>query len=158
MKKLTFCVVAFCAVFGFSKNLSVGGKVGVVKVGDKYVPTTSITADYKLSDYISWRTDAGAQFSEGTKLSDAQIQIPTNLLIHPLGKAKFDPYIGPGGNLTMGNGQKMTLGFNGVAGFLVSPGKKQGFGMEFRYAVADYRTSSKGNLEGSLLGKWETKF
>ncbi|MBK9578470.1 MAG: outer membrane beta-barrel protein [Fibrobacterota bacterium] len=157
MNKTTLCLVMAFAALGFSKNLSIGGKVGVIKVGDKYVPTTSVTADYKLSHYISWRTDAGAQFTEGTKLSDATVQVPTNLLIHPLAKAKFDPYIGPGGNLTMGNGVT-SIGYNGVAGFMVNPSKKQGFGLEFRYSVADYKVASKGNLEGSLLGKWETKF
>ncbi|MBK8801541.1 MAG: hypothetical protein IPN71_05680 [Fibrobacteres bacterium] len=157
MKKTTLILVAMGAAFGFTKNLSIGGKVGVVKVGGKYVPTTSVTADYKLSNYISWRTDAGAQFSEGTKLSDATVQVPTNLLIHPLAKSKFDPYIGPGGNLTMGNGVT-TIGYNGVAGFMVNPSRKQGFGLEFRYSVADYKAASKGNLEGSLLGKWQTSF
>ncbi len=157
MKKFSLVLLLCASSLVFSKNLTIGGKVGVVKVGDKYVPTTSVTADYKLSNYVSWRTDAGAQFSEGTKLSDATVQIPTNLLVHPLGKAKFDPYIGPGGNLSVADG-KTTIGYNGVAGFMVGTGEKQGLGLEFRYAVADYRAASKGNLEGSLLGKWETKF
>lgn len=157
MKKLLLCLLLGASALSFAKNLNVGGKVGVIKVGDKYVPTTAITADYKLSNFVSWRTDLGAQFSEGTKLSDATVQLPTNLLVHPLGKAKFDPYIGPGGNLSMSNG-KTTIGYNGVAGFMVGTGKKQGFGLEFRYSVADYKAASKGNLEGALLGKWETKF
>ena len=142
-----------------AENWTLGGKVGLVQRGDKIVPTAAITADCRLNDRLTWRTDLGAQFADASDLGHATIQVPTNLLFHPLARrGPFDPYLGPGLNYSLNSDRHSQVGANTLVGFLVSPAKSQAFGLEWRWSWPDLVHSTQGQNSLALVGKWETRF
>lgn len=136
-----------------------GGRVGVRQEGTRLVPTAAITAEYQLSDRLTWRTDLEAQFRDLANTGDFALQIPTHLLWHPLGtQSIFDPYAGPGASLGLDFGQKAICGLNGVGGFTIHPRQQQAFGIEWRWSWPDLIRSTNGRWDLALTGNWEVKF
>lgn len=142
-----------------AQDWTLGGKVGVVQRGDKMVPNAAVSAECRLGDRLSWRTDLGAQFPDASDLGQATLQVPTNLLFHPLAKrGSFDPYLGPGANYSLDPDRRSLVGANVLVGFLVSPAKAQAFGLEWRWSWPDLVHSVRGQNSLALVGRWETQF
>ena len=142
-----------------AQNWTLGGKVGLVQRGDKFVPSVALTADCRLNDRLTWRTDFGAQFTDASDLGHATIHVPTNLLFHPLaGRGAFDPYLGPGLNYSLDPNRNSLVGANTLVGFMISPAKSQAFGLEWRWSWLDLVHSTSGQNSLALVGRWETQF
>jgi hypothetical protein len=136
----------------------IGGRVGVRQNGNILIPTAAITAEYVLSDRLTWRTDFEAEFRDASHTDDFILQVPTHLLWHPLGtKAGFDPYTGPGVSVGMDSRTKATVGLNGVVGFMVRPRGQQAFGIEWRWNWPDLTRNTRGRWDAALVGNWEVK-
>jgi hypothetical protein len=140
-------------------NWNVGGRAGAVLQGGRFVPSVAITADYTVSDHLSWRTDFDATLVDANDLSRSTYQIPSNVLYHPVGSdAKFDPYLGPGVSLFSNGSGTFGAGANALAGFQIHPARQQAFGIEWRWGWPDLVHGTRTQLSVALVGKWETSF
>lgn len=138
---------------------TVGGRAGAVLENGKFVPSAAVTADYSLSNILTWRTDFDVRVKDANDLSRSEFQVPSNLLVHPLTtRRSFDPYLGPGVSASSTAEGTLGAGANLVAGFLVHPARSAAFGAEWRWGWPDLVRNAKTQHSVSLVGNWETRF
>jgi hypothetical protein len=137
-----------------------GGKVSVVQGSGSPRLQAVVTAEYRLMEYLSWRTDMEALFSDLSRSSTFDLTIPSNLLWYPLGHSyKIEPYTGPGLSYTYTSGANSYFGCNYLAGVRFRPEKRSTFGIECKYAVRDItRWSDSQSIAFGLTGSWEFAF
>jgi len=136
-----------------------GGSVGLTQIGGQYYPYVSVSAEYRMSSFLSWLTRMQLTMREMGDSSKFDLSVPSNLLWYPLGgKQKFDPYLGPGVTYTHTYDGDDDVGGNITAGvdFLFIKGKK--FGIRGTYTYYLYPEAQSGGWQTELTGSWSWDF
>lgn len=147
------------AVATQSGKWTVRGKIGVTESNNDVGMQGGVIAEYALSNMLSWRTDLNFRFPDLSNMDIMQLNVPTNLLLYPLGSsATFCPYVGPGLNFVLPLNDDFQAGFNGVVGMQMKLPNRPTFGLEGRYTVPDFGKPAVGGWEVALTGSWNVEF
>lgn len=136
-----------------------GGRVGLSQNGSTVVPAAALTAEYAISNQLSWRTDLELKFRDISRLDTFALSVPTQLLWHPMGTGSFfDPYAGPGVSVSLDFDRKFTAGTHAVGGFSIHPRNGQTFGLEAKWGWQDVFRTRAPTWAMALTGNWNYQF
>lgn len=152
-------VVLVAAIDAEAGRWEVGGRVGASQENGTVRATATVTADYAISDRLSWRTDVQTSWtgSDGGKVTD--VAVPTHLLYHPFGRrGALSPYLGPAARWTMTVDFRHFLGADAVAGVTFPGQGGKRFGIEWRGGIPDAFGEREFRQEVALTGSWDFRF
>jgi len=134
-----------------------GGRAGATQVNGVLRTELALSAEYSLSDALTWRTDLSFLFLDAQNQGLYDITVPTNLLLFPLGKKlRLRPYIGPGANYTYSHLKTSSFGINALGGLQWVNANKSTFGIEGKYLIPDIgMPSPQGQFSLALTGTFQ---
>ena len=134
-----------------------GGRAGATQVNGVLRTELALSAEYDISDALTWRTDLSFLFLDAQDQGIFDVTVPTNMVLWPAGRqARLRPYLGPGANFTYSHLKTASAGVNALAGLQWVNANKSTFGIEGKYLIPNLGAPTpKGQFSLALTGTFQ---